>query len=36
MQSFEAGSVRINSPSIVEVDAIRAIADGVEIFALEN
>ena len=29
---FEAGSVRINSPSIVEVDAIRAIADGVEIF----
>jgi len=31
-KAFEAGSVRINSPSIVEVDAIRAIADGVEIF----
>ena len=31
-KAFEAGSVRINSPSFVEVDAIRAIADGVEIF----
>ncbi len=31
-KAYEAGSVRIKSPSIVEVDSVRAIADGVEIF----
>ncbi len=31
-KAYEAGSVRITSPSIVEVDSIRAIADGVDIY----
>tara|TARA_B100001123_G_scaffold308409_1_gene344614 strand:+ start:365 stop:970 length:606 start_codon:yes stop_codon:yes gene_type:complete len=31
-KAFEAGSVRISKPSIVEVDAVRAIADGISIF----
>jgi len=31
-KAYEAGSVRINSPSIVEVDAVRAIADGIDIY----
>ena len=31
-KAHEAGRVRINSPSIVEVDAIRAIADGIDIY----
>jgi len=31
-KAYEAGSVRIKSPSIVEVDAVRAIADGIDIY----
>lgn len=31
-KAYEAGSVRIKAPSIVEIDAVRAIADGNEIF----
>jgi putative RNA 2'-phosphotransferase len=31
-KAYEAGSVRIKGPSIVEVDTVRAIADGISIF----